>query len=88
MRLYKDLLNNFSLRTIITTLAGISNNLDEIQVSNLFLKEMSTILNMTMGLESLTTSTEDQLLSHDTEGVTLQLYMSIFYLLCPRHEGA
>ena len=75
MRLYKDLLNNFSLRTIITTLAGISNNLDEIQVSNLFLKEMSTILNMTMGLE---TSNEDQLLSHNAEGVMLHYICQFF----------
>ena len=66
MRLYKDILHNFSLRTIITTVAGISSNSDEIQVSNLFLKEMSTILNLTyMAIESLTTSTE--------EGVILRL---------------
>ena len=59
MRLYKELLEKFSLRTIITTLAGISSNTDEIQVSNIFLNQMSDILNMTfMEIDSLTSSTE------------------------------
>ena len=59
MRLYKELLEKFSLRTIITTLAGISSHSDEIQVSNIFLNQMSDILNMTfMEIDSLTSSTE------------------------------
>ena len=46
MALYKDLLQSYSPKKIVTTLAGISSNSDEIE-SSIFLNEMSDILNMT-----------------------------------------
>ena len=46
MALYKDLLQTYSPKKIVTTLAGISSNSEEIELS-IFLNQMSDILNMT-----------------------------------------
>ena len=47
MSLYKDLLQSFSLKKIVTTLAGISSNSEEKELSNNVLEQMFDILNMT-----------------------------------------
>ena len=47
MGLYKDLLKSFSLKKIVTTLAGISRNSEEKIISNFVLDQMFEIRNMT-----------------------------------------
>ena len=47
MALYRDLLQSYSLKKIVTTIAGISRNSEEKQLSNYVLDQMVDILNMT-----------------------------------------
>ena len=61
MALYKDLLQGYSSKKIVTTLAGISSNSEEIKLSN-FLHHMFDILNMThKKIESVTSGKIEQL---------------------------
>ena len=54
MALYRDLLQSYSPKKIVTTLAGISSNSEEIELS-IFLNQMFDILNMTYKkIESVT----------------------------------
>ena len=64
MGLYKDLLKSFSLKKIVTTLAGISRNSEEKIISNFVLDQMFDILNMTYKkIESVTSGKTEPL--HD-----------------------
>ena len=55
MALYKDLLQGFNLKKIVTTLAGISRNSEEKELSHYVLDQMFDILNMTYKkIESVT----------------------------------
>ena len=47
MSLYNDLLKSFSMKKIVTTLAGISRNSEDREISNYVLQQMFDILNMT-----------------------------------------
>ena len=59
MALFKDLLQSYSPKKIVTTLAGISSNSEEIALSN-FLNHMFDILNMTYKkIESVTSGQID-----------------------------
>ena len=63
MALYRDLLQSYSAKKIVTTLAGFSSNSEEIDLSN-FLTEMFDILNMTYKkIESVTSGKTEPL--HD-----------------------
>ena len=70
MGLYRDLLQSYSARKIITTLAGLSKHSEEIKVSH-FLHQMTHILNMTnKEIESVTVGKNDKF--HGKDGLLNQ----------------